>query len=39
MGLHQTWKWLHQTAELHEFLICMAGNGGLCFVSNKSSFK
>lgn len=20
-GLHQTWKWLHQTAALHEYLI------------------
>ncbi|EDW48095.1 GM21671 [Drosophila sechellia] len=20
-GLHQTWKWLHQTPDLHEYLI------------------
>lgn len=22
--LHQTWKWLHQTIELHEYLISMS---------------
>lgn len=22
-NLHQTWKWLHQTIELHEYLISM----------------
>lgn len=23
-SLHQTWKWLHQTIELHEYLISMS---------------
>ncbi|XP_037917220.1 uncharacterized protein LOC119655409 [Hermetia illucens] len=23
-GLHQTWKWLHQTIALHEYLISMS---------------
>ena len=22
-SLHQTWKWLHQTIELHEYLISL----------------
>lgn len=25
-SLHQTWKWLHQTIALHEFLISMSGS-------------
>lgn len=25
-SLHQTWKWLHQTIALHEFLISMSAS-------------
>ncbi|XP_055591608.1 uncharacterized protein LOC129743576 [Uranotaenia lowii] len=25
-ALHQTWKWLHQTIALHEYLISMSGS-------------
>lgn len=34
-GLHQTWKWLHQTIELHEYLTSMtSADTSKCLMGN-----
>jgi len=38
LGLHQTWKWLHQTIELHEYLI-FTGTDRVCSMSKKHMKK
>ncbi|XP_017838786.1 uncharacterized protein LOC108597016 [Drosophila busckii] len=36
-GLHQTWKWLHQTPALHEYLISASSVAANTTLANETS--